>query len=65
MVKTKYRVVSVCPNCELGDLSFSITGKIRDKMIGMIDEVSEEMEVNCPICGKRHKTKVIEVTEEN
>ena len=59
MSKRKYRVRAECPACGCGDVTFLGPEKLRQKFIG--DE--KEVEVLCPMCGQKHKSKVEEVPE--
>ncbi|MCB2228334.1 MAG: hypothetical protein KQH53_16760 [Desulfarculaceae bacterium] len=60
MSKRKYMVHAECPACACGDVSFLGPEKLREKFIG--DEA--EIEITCPACGHKHKSKVEEVKEE-
>jgi len=59
MSKKKYTVKAECPQCAFGYVSFLGPEKLREKFIG--DE--KEIDILCPLCGTKHKGKVVEVEE--
>jgi len=61
MSKRKYMVHAECPQCACGDVSFLGPEKLREKFIGNEDEI----DIVCPACGHKHKSKVSEITEED
>jgi hypothetical protein len=59
MSKKKYTVRAECPACACGDVTFLGPETLREKFIG--DE--KEIELLCPLCGTKHKGRVIKEEE--